>query len=124
MLTKRGYSGRERALDEQIGARIRGRREALGMTQSQLGAALGLSFQQLQKYESGANRVSTSRLLTIAEVLQAPPSDFIPDGAAPPQASRRPDDVSRLTQLALMLDPSDLKLVTDLARRLSVRREA
>jgi transcriptional regulator with XRE-family HTH domain len=56
-------------IDLAVGLRIRERRRALGLSQSQLAQALGVTFQQVQKYELGANRVSASRLAAIAEVL-------------------------------------------------------
>lgn len=56
-------------LDIAVGARIRMRRTALGMTQTQLGGAIGLSMQQVQKYERGATRVSGRTLLTTAKAL-------------------------------------------------------
>ena len=57
-------------IDKYVGSRIRMRRIMLGMSQEKLGDALGLTFQQIQKYEKGANRVGASRLQQIAEVLQ------------------------------------------------------
>ena len=57
------------AIDAAAGARIRDRRRALGITQGELARRLGLSFQQIQKYERGANRVSGSRLVQIAAAL-------------------------------------------------------
>lgn len=59
-------------VDRQVGERIRRRRILLGMTQDQLAAALGISYQQVQKYETSANRVSAGRLAQIARVLDAP----------------------------------------------------
>ncbi|MEY8842737.1 helix-turn-helix domain-containing protein, partial [Cribrihabitans sp. XS_ASV171] len=56
-------------VDVTVGQRIKARRMALGMSQADLGDAVGVRFQQVQKYESGANRVSASRLWSIAEVL-------------------------------------------------------
>jgi transcriptional regulator with XRE-family HTH domain len=61
-------------LDLNVGARIRLRRKALGITQSQLADALGLTFQQVQKYERGVNRVSASVLVKIAQRLDCPVS--------------------------------------------------
>ena len=55
------------------------RRTALGMSQTELGAALGVAFQQVQKYERGANRIGASRLLDIAHVLEVPISFFYED---------------------------------------------
>ncbi|MDG6094057.1 helix-turn-helix domain-containing protein [Acetobacter sp. AN02] len=67
------------ALDAHIGARIRLRRMLLGMTQVELGEALGLTFQQVQKYERGTNRVSASRLAEIARALDVPIGFFYDD---------------------------------------------
>lgn len=57
-------------VDVSIGGRIRARREELRITQAQLAAGAGVTFQQIQKYERGVNRVSASRLLRIASVLK------------------------------------------------------
>jgi DNA-binding XRE family transcriptional regulator len=57
------------AIDEFIGARMRERRQALGISQTGLGKTLGVSFQQIQKYESGRNRVSAGRLFDICKAL-------------------------------------------------------
>ena len=57
------------AVDAYIGARMRDRRLALGLTQEALGQKLGVSFQQVQKYENGSNRVSAARLFEICEAL-------------------------------------------------------
>ena len=62
--------------DIHIGRRLRERRIALGMSQSELAERLGISFQQVQKYESGANRISGSRLWDIATVLETPVAYF------------------------------------------------
>ena len=66
--------------DRHVGARVRMRRMMLGMSQEKLGDALGLTFQQVQKYEKGANRIGASRLQQIAHILQVPVSFFF-DGA-------------------------------------------
>jgi transcriptional regulator with XRE-family HTH domain len=66
--------------DKHVGARVRMRRMMLGMSQEKLGDALGLTFQQVQKYEKGANRIGASRLQQIAHILQVPVSFFF-DGA-------------------------------------------
>jgi len=63
-------------VDVHVGARIRARRLLLGLNQETLANALGLTFQQVQKYESGANRVSASRLFETAEVLGVTPEYF------------------------------------------------
>lgn len=66
-------------VDRYVGSRIRMRRIMLGMSQEKLGEALRLTFQQVQKYEKGTNRVGASRLQQIAEILQVPVS-FMFDG--------------------------------------------
>jgi transcriptional regulator with XRE-family HTH domain len=75
-------SGVPHPVDVDVGKRIRARRLFLGMNQSALAAALGLTFQQVQKYEHGANRVSASRLSAIADVLGVPVSFFFIEGPA------------------------------------------
>ena len=63
-------------VDILVGKRIRHRRWVVGMTQQQLAESVGIKFQQIQKYETGANRVSASRLWDIAEALDIPVSFF------------------------------------------------
>jgi transcriptional regulator with XRE-family HTH domain len=66
-------------LDQELGLHIRERRKALGISQSALAEALGITFQQIQKYERGFNRVSFSRLVLIAQALDCRISDLIRD---------------------------------------------
>lgn len=63
-------------VDLHVGQRLRQRRTLLGMTQQKLADAVGIKFQQIQKYESGANRISASRLWVIARALEVPVSHF------------------------------------------------
>ncbi len=63
-------------VDVHVGKRIRHRRWMVGMTQQQLGEIVGIKFQQIQKYETGMNRVSASRLWDIAKALEVPISFF------------------------------------------------
>lgn len=67
------------AVDVHVGKRIRLRRTLLGMSQEQLGNALNITFQQVQKYERGANRVSASRLWDISQIVDVPISYFFED---------------------------------------------
>jgi transcriptional regulator with XRE-family HTH domain len=67
-------------IDRHVGSRVRMRRVLLGMSQEKLGEALGLTFQQIQKYEKGTNRIGASRLQQISRTLNVPPSFFF-DGA-------------------------------------------
>lgn len=63
-------------VDKYVGSRVRMRRIMLGMSQEKLGEALGLTFQQVQKYEKGTNRIGASRLQQISAILQVPVSFF------------------------------------------------
>jgi transcriptional regulator with XRE-family HTH domain len=71
------------SLDRRIGERIRLRRTELGMTQHQLAAALGVSYQQIQKYENGANRISAARLWQIGRRLEVPVGWFFDEPSDP-----------------------------------------
>lgn len=66
-------------IDVHVGSRVRLRRTLLGMSQTALGDAIGLTFQQVQKYERGANRISASRLWALSNVLDVPVSFFFDD---------------------------------------------
>jgi len=73
-------------IDRHVGSRVRMRRIMLAMSQEKLGAALGLTFQQVQKYERGANRIGASRLQQISHILQVPVAFFFegaPNASAP-----------------------------------------
>ena len=72
-------SGKPNPIDVHVGARVRLRRTLLGMSQEKLGDALGLTFQQVQKYERGANRIGASRLFDLSRVLETPISYFFED---------------------------------------------
>ena len=63
-------------IDRHVGARLKMRRVTVGMSQSKLGEALEITFQQIQKYEKGSNRIGASRLQELARVLSVPPAFF------------------------------------------------
>jgi transcriptional regulator with XRE-family HTH domain len=63
-------------IDKHVGARVRMRRLMVGMSQGKLGEALTVTFQQIQKYEKGTNRIGASRLQQLARVLEVPPAFF------------------------------------------------
>ena len=63
-------------IDVHVGSRVRMRRTLLGMSQTKLGDALGLTFQQIQKYERGANRIGSSRLFRLSRILDVPVAFF------------------------------------------------
>ncbi len=72
-------TGRPNPVDIHVGARVRLRRTLLGMSQEKLGEAIGLTFQQVQKYERGANRIGSSRLYDLSRVLDVPVAFFFDD---------------------------------------------
>jgi transcriptional regulator with XRE-family HTH domain len=81
-------------IDRYVGSRVRMRRMMLGMSQEKLGNSLGLTFQQVQKYEKGTNRIGASRLQQISQILQVPISFFFE--GAPDQPARR-DEAAETT---------------------------
>lgn len=72
-------------IDIHVGSRVRLRRMMLGMSQEKLGEALGITFQQIQKYEKGTNRIGASRLQHTATVLKVPVSFFFEDAPGTPE---------------------------------------
>jgi len=80
MMTKKTATSAKRpnSTDAYVGSRVRMRRKVLGMSQEKLGEQLGITFQQVQKYEKGANRIGASRLQKISQVLDMPISYFFP----------------------------------------------
>ncbi len=82
-------------IDVHVGSRVRQRRALLGLNQPALGEALGLTFQQIQKYERGENRIGASNLWKLTQVLDVQVSFFF-DGMAEDQAGPTPSDSDRL----------------------------
>lgn len=72
-------TGKPNPVDVHVGSRVRLRRTMLGMSQEKLGEAIWLTFQQVQKYERGANRIGASRLFELSRVLDVPVSFFFDD---------------------------------------------
>ena len=92
---RRGKGGGPNPVDVHVGARLRLRRTLLGMSQEKLGQAIGLTFQQVQKYERGANRIGASRLYDLSRVLDVPVSFFFEEMApglvgSPVKGERKP----------------------------------
>jgi transcriptional regulator with XRE-family HTH domain len=90
-------------IDKHVGSRVRMRRMMLGMSQEKLGNNLGLTFQQVQKYEKGTNRIGASRLQQISHILQVPVSFFF-EGAPTVNATARPDELSEAPSPAYVFD--------------------
>jgi transcriptional regulator with XRE-family HTH domain len=80
-------------IDQHVGNRVRMRRLMLKMSQSKLGDALGITFQQVQKYEKGSNRIGASRLQHISQILQVPAAFFF-EGAPNLPAARTPKNAT------------------------------
>lgn len=89
-------------IDVQIGGIIRDRRAALGLTQAELGKAIGVTFQQVQKYERGVNRVSAATLLKVADALQCSVADLYDD---PDPNGRSPSERAILKLWAQLRQP-------------------
>ena len=110
-------------VDLHVGGRVRMRRKMLGVSQERLAEALGLTFQQVQKYERGANRVSASKLYEIARFLSAPVSFFF-DGLADPAAGDTADGASEQLVNDFLMTSEGLELAGSFPRiqRARVRR--
>jgi transcriptional regulator with XRE-family HTH domain len=88
-------------VDKHVGVRVRMRRKMLGMSQEKLGDGLGLTFQQVQKYEKGTNRIGASRLQHISHILQVPVPFFF-EGA--PQLPGAPERIGDAPSPAYVFD--------------------
>ncbi|HWA30400.1 MAG TPA: helix-turn-helix transcriptional regulator [Rhizomicrobium sp.] len=128
-------------IDVQVGNRVRLRRMLIGMSQEKLGELLGLTFQQVQKYEKGVNRIGAGRLFQVAHILGVPIDYFYegisdmsegapgfaePGGAPPPVMEFLSSGEGLQLSLAFMKirDPKVRKRVLDLVKSLSTEEEA
>ena len=139
----RGGFGIPNPVDVHVGARVRLRRTLLGLSQEKLGEAIGLTFQQVQKYERGANRIGASRLYDLSRVLQVPVSYFFEEmsdevaakspgqlrGVTQEQDTYEPDPMAKRETLELVRayyrikDPQVRRRVFDLAKALAAADE-
>jgi transcriptional regulator with XRE-family HTH domain len=127
-------------IDIQVGNRVRIRRMLIGMSQERLGDLLGLTFQQVQKYEKGVNRIGAGRLFEVARILNVPIDFFYegldkdlagqpgmrePDGAAPPVMEFVSSGEGLQLSLAFMKikDAKVRKRVLDLVKSLAEEEE-
>lgn len=94
-------------IDLYVGSRVRMRRMLIGLSQEKLGSALGVTFQQIQKYEKGSNRIGASRLHQIAQALGVSVGFFY-DGAAP-----APESASGFAEAHALRQPTDFVASTD-----------
>ncbi len=112
-------------VDVHVGQRVRQRRWMVGLTQQQLGDRVGIKFQQIQKYETGANRISASRIWDIAASMEVPVSFFFEglDGQAPDTGEARGDILTDKEALELVrayyaIPENQRRRLFDLARAL------
>ena len=123
MLTTRHSSrgrtpaGRPNPIDVHVGGRLRLRRTLLGLSQEALGEALGLTFQQIQKYERGSNRIGASRLFDLARALEVPVEYFYEEMAHDVMAAS-PRHMARATEEPpqQQIDPMSKRETLDLVR--------
>ncbi|KGJ18494.1 helix-turn-helix domain-containing protein [Paracoccus sanguinis] len=110
-------------VDVHVGQRIRHRRWTIGMTQQQLADSVGIKFQQIQKYETGMNRVSASRLWDIAKAMDVPVAFFFEglDGASPAEFDLISDkEALQLIRAYYSIPEAQRRQIFELARVLSV----
>src|SRR3954449_11141345 len=127
-------------IDVRVGARLRLRRNMLGLSQEKLGEAIGLTFQQVQKYERGANRIGASRLHELSRVLDVPISFFFDDTdpvrapamggfAEPPHGAfesdplRQPETLELVRAYFTIEDTAVRRRLLDLARALAAETD-
>lgn len=126
-------------IDRHVGNRVRMQRILMNMSQEKLGDALGITFQQVQKYEKGVNRISASRLQQISQTLQVPPSFFFQDASgknglenAPPldnggivaQFLSTAEGIQLNRAFARIADPKVRRRIIDLVMALGAAPEA
>ena len=101
-------------VDIHVGARVRLRRTLLGMSQEKVGKALGLTFQQVQKYERGANRIGSSRLFQLSRILDVPVSFFFDEMA--PETTRKADGMAEVNKQVFEIDKLSRRETLELVR--------
>lgn len=128
-------------VDAHVGSRVRLRRMLLGMSQERLGESMGLTFQQVQKYEKGVNRIGASRLFQIAKILDVPVQFFFEEApqadASSPTGMAEPESESFILEFlnsreglelnrafVKISDPKVRKSVVDLVRSLGAENSS
>lgn len=120
-------------VDISVGSRVRLRRNMMGLSQEKLGESLGVTFQQIQKYEKGANRISASKMQKISEILETPVAFFFEDtgnsvseGLSEPESSdyvidflSSADGLQLNKAFAKIKDQNVRKRIVDLVKSLS-----
>jgi len=103
-------------VDIYVGSRVRLRRTLKGMSQQKLAAALGLTFQQIQKYERGTNRIGASRLFELSEILDVPTSFFFDGLNVPKAVAAAPAGLSDVPQRSYEADQFSKREILELVR--------
>lgn len=108
----------QRQVDRHVGARVRELRQHHGLSQTALGEALGISFQQVQKYETGANRVSASRLYQVAALFEAEPGFFFEglDRSAPARSIEETHAGLALARACARLEPDQQRAMLSIVK--------
>jgi transcriptional regulator with XRE-family HTH domain len=109
-------------VDTHAGARLRMRRNDLGMSQGALANAIGLTFQQVQKYEKGSNRMGSSRLLQVANVLTVPVTFFFEGGPGRRKLSSKAPSPTYVSEFVASEDGSSLIRAFTQIRNAKLRR--
>jgi len=107
-------------VDVHVGAKVRARRKELGLSQGDLATTLGLTFQQVQKYERGSNRISASKLFESSRLLQVPPAYFF-DGLPDDLGAETNEDQQRRVA---SLDHEAMALAVNISRLPAQARQA
>ncbi len=109
--------------DIYVGSRIRMRRKMLGLSQEKLGEKLGITFQQIQKYEKGTNRVGASRLQAMSDALEVPVAYFFPDTTPGPERGMKEDGTAMMMDFMSTSEGLDLSRAFTRIRSPKVRRK-
>ena len=121
--TKGHRSSREIEIDQRIGQRIRERRVVLGLSQIDLGDGLGISFQQIQKYETGHNRIAAGRLYGCAQLLDVPPEYFFEElersNSRTPDETRSDEAMKLARAYYRIVDPKHRQRISRLVQALA-----
>jgi transcriptional regulator with XRE-family HTH domain len=99
------------AIDRRLGERVRARRLEIGMSQEKLAALLGVTFQQVQKYEKGVNRIAASRLFDIAAALETPVAQFFV-GLSSARVQNKSDDRAEGAVGRALATPEGMRLMS------------
>ena len=115
-ITQKVRKPRAKPLDGHIGQRLRQRRTLIGMSQEKLADAVGLTFQQIQKYEKGTNRIGASRLWQFCRVLDVPPSYFFEAISSTPYADEPMSAIVTVPTKGRSKDPLTRRQTLELVR--------